>query len=302
MMDRPPAVYPLDRSWDLQDAIALACTLEAASPKAGNVHATASFGNMHFGHYAAAAAVLARVLSRPPSPSVGRCIWDAVEELSQRVGVNTSLGTIMLLAPITVAWSAARGHDVARLRHEVDNSLRRMGASDAEDVYRAIRLAAPGGLGQSATHDVHGPPPHDLIAAMAQAAPRDAVARQFTIGLADIFDVWLPQLDESARIAEDVQTAVCWLQVRMLAAEPDGLIHRKCGAAAAREVQGLAQQVLAAWLASTPAPPRSVRDILACPRFLQLDASLRDSKNRRNPGTTADMITATLLVRLLVGP
>ncbi len=296
------AVYPLDRTWELHDAIALACTLEATAPKAGNVHPSAPFGDMHFAHFAASAAVLARVLSHRPPASVGRAVREAVDALSDRVGVNTSLGTILLMAPIAIAWNAAGRGGEAELRRAVSGTLQQLTPSDASCVYEAIRSVSPGGLGRSNEDDVHGPPPDDLVAAMARAAPWDAVARQFATGMADIFDVWLPVLADAARATTDALAAVCWLQIHMLADQPDGLIHRKCGASTAMEIQRQARTVRDVWYGPGASPPGCVSDVLACPSFRALDASLRTPENRKNPGTTADMIATTLLIRLLVGP
>jgi triphosphoribosyl-dephospho-CoA synthase len=61
----------------------------------------------------------------------------------------------------------------------VGEVLARLTASDARDVYEAIRIAEPGGMGKVDSADVAGPPPDDLLAAMRLAADRDLVARQY---------------------------------------------------------------------------------------------------------------------------
>ena len=74
------------------------------------------------------------------------------------------------------------------------------------------------------------------------------------------------------------------LHVGLLASHPDTLIERKAGAASARAVTAAAREVLAG--------SRSLEDF---------DTSLRTPDHRLNPGTTADLVAATLLAALLSG-
>jgi triphosphoribosyl-dephospho-CoA synthase len=71
--------------------------------------------------------------------------------------------------------------------------------------------------------------------------------------------------------------AIVSLHVGLLAELPDTLIARKAGADAARAVSAAAGEVRAG--------TRSLED---------LDAMLRTDGNRLNPGTTADLVCATL--------
>ena len=71
---------------------------------------------------------------------------------------------------------------------------------------------------------------------------------------------------------------------RLLAHTPDTLIARKAGADAAARVSA------------------GARDVLAGRRTLQsFDASLRTDGNRLNPGTSSDLVTATVFVALFEG-
>jgi triphosphoribosyl-dephospho-CoA synthase len=73
---------------------------------------------------------------------------------------------------------------------------------------------------------------------------------------------------------------------------PDSLIARKRGAAEAEEAAGRARQVLEqGWPGSAAG-----RDALD-----ELDAWLRADGRARNPGTTADLVTACLFVALREG-
>jgi triphosphoribosyl-dephospho-CoA synthase len=73
----------------------------------------------------------------------------------------------------------------------------------------------------------------------------------------------------------------------MMRHHPDSLIARKCGVDVARQSARLAGDVLAA------GSPGDASYAMALQR---LDVWLREDGHRRNPGTTADLITAGLFV------
>jgi triphosphoribosyl-dephospho-CoA synthase len=87
-----------------------------------------------------------------------------------------------------------------------------------------------------------------------------------------------------------VRDAIVELHLRLLDAAPDTLVARKGGADAAARVSAGARAVLAAGGVRSAGGRRALR------RF---DASLRERGNALNPGTTADLVTATLFVALI---
>ena len=89
-----------------------------------------------------------------------------------------------------------------------------------------------------------------------------------------------------------MRDAIVELHLKLLDRAPDTLIARKRGADAAARVSAGARDVLAAGGVRTAAGRRALQ------RF---DASLREHGNALNPGTTADLVTATLFVALLEG-
>ena len=148
-------------------------------------------------------------------------------------------------------------------------------------------------MGKVAQADISQPAPACLRSAMSQVATTDAVARQYVTAFADLFQRLLPWLAEELDQHPEPLAAIVRLQLRWLAWEPDGLIIRKLGLKAARRIQQRAQTV---WQASRTDPGTADR------RMRQLDRYLRADGNRRNPGTTADLIAATLFCRLLCQP
>ena len=68
----------------------------------------------------------------------------AVTATRAAVGQNTNLGILLLCAPLAMAAQAG-----GALRPALERVLAQADIADAEQVFRAIVLAAPGGLGDA---------------------------------------------------------------------------------------------------------------------------------------------------------
>jgi triphosphoribosyl-dephospho-CoA synthase len=139
---------------------------------------------------------------------------------------------------------------------------------------------------------VAGPAPDDLLAAMGQAAERDLVARQYADGFREVLECSAPWLIEGRRRGWSNSTAIIHTHLRLMSEFPDSLIARKCGVAVARRSADMAAQVLAAGSPDDETFWQAVGD---------LDFWLRSDGHRRNPGTTADLVTAGLFACLRIG-
>ena len=261
----------------------LACLLEVAAPKAGNVHPAAPFEDSTWLDFVKSAHAIRPVMAGASDQSLGRTVLQAVRATREAVDMNTNLGIILLLAPLC----ATAGEK--NLRTGVRRLLRSLGEDDATSVYQAIRLANPSGLGEVRQSDVRGDAPDDLIAAMRQAAMRDAVARQYVNDFADVFERLVPVLQRWINKTRGMDDAIVRLHLEQMAFEPDSLIARKCGIETASTSQRMAKEVLRMGWPNT-AESRT--------RFEKLDAWLRADGARRNPGTSADLVTAALFVAL----
>ena len=288
-----PLPFPFNCSWKVWRAAEMACVLEASAPKVGNVHPGASFSDMDYSHFVASAVAIGSVFRKTIATNVGHTVYRAVLATRKQVGCNTNLGMLLLMAP--VAHSSQFVERNAKLqRADVARTLKNLQPLDSEEIYAAIQTAQPGGLGTQPRSDVAGPPPADLKAAMAVVADTDAVARQYVNDFADVFDLLVPWLKEELLGTAKPIEAICRLQLRWLAHEADGLIVRKAGADAAVEVQRRAAAILPLCLSrgTSVAEQAEVRE---------LDQFLRADGHRLNPGTTADLIAAAILVLLLQG-
>lgn len=262
----------------------LACVLEVSAAKPGNITPSHAFPDTTYADMVRSALALGRVLTRRRARQrrVGELIADAVRATARVARANTNLGIVLLFAPLVRA-AATRSRDEP-LRSAVQRTLAELDVADAAAAFAAIAAAAPGGLGDAPEHDVREPARVSLREAMAAAAARDSVASEYVTGYAIVFETGMPLLGDALDAGLSTLEAIVSVHVGLLAARPDTLIERKAGAAAARTVTAAAREVRAG--------TRSLAE---------LDAHLRRDGNRLNPGTTADLVAATLLVALLSG-
>lgn len=261
-----------------------ACVWEATARKPGNVHPGAAFLDLEYVQFALSSAAISRAFTKLPSGVlVGALIHEATRDTRRAVGTNTNLGILLLLAPLALI-PAQRD-----LRSGVEWKLSRLKVADAALVYRAIRLANPGGLGDAPEQDVRDEPTVTLLDAMKLAADRDLIARQYANGFADVFDFGVPAFLNAFERFGCVEAAIIDSQLRWIANYPDSLIARKNGPAIAEEVQRRAAEVQRLGGIATPEGRRA---------GVAFDKHLRSDGNKLNPGTTADLIAACLFVAL----
>jgi len=272
---------------DLATAVQLACLLEASAPKPGNVSPGRDFHDTRYADFLASAAAIGPAFRTAGSRPLGRTILLAIEATRRWSEANTNLGIILLCAPLA---RAALDAPTRPFRDRVREVLASTTVEDARQVYAAIRLAAPGGLGSAAEQDVHAEPTIPLTAAMALAAPRDAVAAEYATAFERTFTTGAPAVTAALEAGLGWADVVVQAFLTLLATYPDTLITRKLGASTAEEVRCEAARALDA------GGVRSDGGRAALDRF---DASLRDPRNRRNPGATADLTAAALLVVIL---
>jgi triphosphoribosyl-dephospho-CoA synthase len=254
----------------------IACLFEVTARKPGNVHRFRDFDDTHYLDFLLSAAAIAGPLDRASELGIGRTILACVEATHRVVRSNTNLGMILLLAPLaTVPLDQDHRDGLGRI----------LGATTTEDaklVYRAIRLAKPGGLGTVEAQDIEDEPTITLLEAMTLAADRDLVARQYANGFADVFDSALPWLKASIERGNPLETAIINTYLKFLSKNPDTLIARKLGLEVAEMVSMKTQEV----------GPGDLADF---------DDWLRLDGHARNPGATADLTTAALFVALRDG-
>ena len=243
------------------------------------MHPTAAFPDLTHTELVAAGLAIAPAMEQAAEVPLGRTILAAVTAAKSVTRSNANLGIVLAIAPLAAVPDAASPESPAA----VAEVLAGLTADDAANVWQAIRLAQPGGMGHSGQHDLAEPPPDDLLAAMRLAAPRDAIARLWADGYDSLVSGLVADLEASLGRGLALDDAIVHAFLAQLAREPDSLIARKHGLPVAVEVSRRASAALA--------QPQTI------PEF---DLFLR-SPRRLNPGTTADLTAAALYILVRSG-
>ena len=266
----------------------LACLLEATAPKVGNVHRGADFEDLTFHDFAVSAVAIAPAIEAAPTAGMGQTVLGAISATRELVSTNTNLGMVLLIAPLA---AVPRYHRLTPAAvHEVLSVLT---PTDCQLVYRAIRLAQPGGLGRVEEMDIADEPPADLVAAMQSAADRDFVAREYVTDFHLVLEEALPRLVAGRQRGWTLSEAIVHTHLWLIGhCGGDSLIARKCGRALAREVAAMARQVFESGAPGEETYYKTLADF---------DFWLRADGNRRNPGATADLVAAAIFAGLRDG-
>ena len=268
----------------IRDAVLTSLIGEVDALKPGNVHRFASGHGMRYEDFISSAEVSVEPLCEPGARP-GRRVLRAVEATRKAVGTNTNLGILLLYAPILKACETSPGP--AALHDCLSEVLGALHNADAVDVFAAIRLAQPGGLGESERHDVSREPDCSLLEAMQEARDKDRVARQYVNGFAEIWTAGLPWLREFRGRWNSVEWATVGCYIRFMAEYPDSHVQRKFGADVAERVRRRSADVLKRF--EKKKEPGS-----AVAMLLEYDKELKDTGI--NPGTSADLTAASLLL------
>jgi triphosphoribosyl-dephospho-CoA synthase len=278
---------PWGRGW----CAALACRLEASAAKPGNVHPSAAFPDLTYEELVAAGIAIAPAIERGPQEPLGRTILDAIAASRRVTRSNANLGIVLLIAPLAAVPDGSR-EPAGGLAGAVAAVLAGLGPQDARDVWQAIAMARPGGMGTRGRWDLAAAAPESLMDAMREAASHDQIARLWAHGYEPLFTGPARDIEIELRAGRTLGDAIVRSHLRQLAREPDSLVSRKHGRAVAAEVSARAAAVLACgedgWQAAADEFDRSLRPA-------------DDAARKINPGTTADLMAAALYILLRDG-
>lgn len=296
----------------------LAILLEVSTHKPGNVSVVTNFENTRYEHFLASA-VAARPFFelaaergisvsegeiRSADVGVGQIIRNCVADIdSWQHGGNTLLGTVILLAPIAVAGGMTLTDgmfEASKLRRNVKVTVESTTPNDAVNVYEALKIAKPSGLGKAPKLDVNDPMSTrrildekvTLFQVFQIAEKYDAVCSEWVHGYPVVFDLAYPFFAKQIADGDDLTQATLHTFLKVLAQHPDTFIARKTSLEQAKEVSAEANQVLSLGGLETSKGRR---------RLKEFDAKLRMSSNLLNPGTTADITAAALAICTLSG-
>ncbi len=263
----------------------LACSMEVLAPKPGNVYPGAewNFTNTTVMDFLKSAQAISSVFNQADCLTVGDIVLKSIQATQLQVATNTNLGQVLLLAPLAVAL-AESGELSEPTVHKV---LQQLTIDDSIKVYEAIRLAKPGGMGQKPDQDIHSLPTQSLLQIMQMVQAEDGIAEAYATDFRKVFHTGRSALYQSIYAGKSWSDAIVDCHMELLSMG-DTLIRRKAGSEAEVNIQQRARSVLN--LKSDP--------IRYAESLKEFDRFLRVNGNRLNPGTTADLVTATLFVAL----
>ena len=306
-----------DKAKHVSQCLQLAILLEAGAHKPGNVSVVTNFEKTRYEHFLASAVAVEPSFEaaakkgteigegRVPvaNAGVGQVIKNSVAAINAwQHGGNTLLGTIILLSPLAIAAGmiSTAAFKISELRKNVRLVVESTTPEDAVNVYEAIRIANPAGLGKAPDLDLYDPASTrkileeriSLYRVFKIAEKYDTVCSEWVNNYPVTFGVAYSTLTEQIEHKRDLSTAIIQTFLKILGEYPDTFIARKTGMEKAREVSLEAKEILnLGGLATVEGKKRLDR----------FDRELRRQSNLLNPGTTADIVCAALALCVLGG-
>ena len=269
---------------EVEACIQWACEQEVAAPKPGNVNCFSGGHNMQVDDFLNSAKAIAPILAQPDL-SVGELILQAVQATRTVVDCNTNLGIVLLFAPLCKAIQNCSHFE--QLPESLAVELNALTVEDAKSCYQAIRLAEAGGLGKAEKQDIKTTPTISLKQAMALAQGHDTIAKQYLNNYHEVFNIGLPNLTSAINCEESIEWATALAYLTILSSVPDTLVCRKQSRDHAIAVSNKAKDLVIK-MNNINKLSHLKNDIIAWDNELKKEAI--------NPGTTADLTAATLLL------
>ena len=320
---------------DIMRCAQLAAAIEVSGwPKPGNVHRTFDFSDTRFEHFIAGSIALGPVMRQAAlrgidvglgkleieKIGVGRLIKEAVMDVKRwHGGGNTHLGVSLLFSPLAASAGLAyviNGKiDVKSLRENVRKVMVSTSSQDAADVYDTIISVNPTALGR--LEGANSPDLKDRDAAtklseqqftlydvMVASSKWDNISREWYSGMQICFETGYPTILNVYQNTNDPNIAVVHTFLTIVHKHPDTLIARKVGI---KETPYIAKAVKTglkktSWVAETAGKILKMRGLTTergRRALFEFDQKLQAGKGELNPGTSADLTAASLMIFFL---
>ncbi len=268
----------------LENAVMASFLGELDAFKPGNVSHYADGHDMTVLDFQMSAKVTVPLLCTQNS-SLGQRVLDSVCATQEAVGCNTNLGMLLLFAPMIMA-AETEFKDSKVLENNLENTLSSITKDDTEQVFEAIKLASPGGLGSVEAHDVNKKPDCSLFTAMELASNRDSVALQYVNNFHEIFNIGLVNIKNFEKRWNSVKWSTVSCYLNFMSSMTDSHIERKFGREEAENIK-IKSEAVANSFNSVGNPEKNIGLLQSFDKELKV-------KNY-NPGTSADLTAASLL-------
>jgi triphosphoribosyl-dephospho-CoA synthase len=300
--------------------INLASLLEVAGwPKPGNVHRTKDFDDTRFEHFLGGIAAIQPTFRKFCEKTfqfsfiddknyrfieLGYFFKEAAKQMIKwQSGGNVLLGHILILAPLTAAATVClktNRYRFSDFKYYLNKIIDESTVEDAINLYKAIRLSNPGGLGTIKKYDINDENSLREISVekiklreiFELSKEYDSISLEYATGFSIILNEGLPYLLEAYNRYGDPNIATVNTFLKILSDHPDTLIIRKSGKEAAFHVSNSASKILG---------KGGISSEEGLDLTIKLDRELQEKKGKLNPGTTADLIAGIIFCALIFG-
>lgn len=272
--------YSLD---DLKAAYLFSCKKDIELIKPGNVNLLSPHKDTKAQDYLDSATLSSKELFNQ-NHSLGKRILESVKVTRSQVNVNTNLGIILLCAPVIQSYIDFNALD---LRDCIKKTLSATSVKDTHDLCAAINISSPGGLGDSDMYDTVSYPNASIKQIMDYSREYDRISYQYSHNFTDIFDFIIPKLEFLNQRYKSLDISLSLLFIEILAKIPDSHISRKFGDKIAKKTSNNAYDLL------------KILDREHDPDYLAKALNNLDYEYKKkgiNPGTTADLLVASLMI------
>jgi triphosphoribosyl-dephospho-CoA synthase len=171
---------------------------------------------------------------------------------------------------------------------------------DTLNLYDAIRICSPGGLGRIEKYDVYGENTYNEIKQdkitlkkiFELSKDYDLISNEYSSGFSIILREGLPFFIETFKNSQDINIATVNTYLKILSNHLDTLIIRKSSKEDAIKVSKTASDIMSFGGISTK---RGLK------LTIKFDKDLRKQNGNLNPGTTADLVAGVIFCALIFG-
>ncbi len=316
----------------------LAAVLEVSGwPKPGNVHRTADHSDTRYEHFLAGSIALGSSIESAALRGlkvaegrldisrigIGKLVKKAVIDVAgSHEGGNTHLGVCLLFVPL--AASAAKtgvetdGISPKALQNNVKEIMRATTPRDAVAVYEAITLVSTprelGNLSGRLAPDLYDGRAKrrmvedriSLFDIMADVSSYDTIAKELTSGMENSFEIGYKELMDAFNRTGNLNTATAHTFLRILSKIPDTFIARKIGLKKTSNIEKAVEMGIreTTWISETAEQVLGMGGLTTAngkAALWEFDSKLQSLGEDYNPGTTADLTAAALMIALLCG-
>ena len=270
-------------------AFEYACKLDVFSIKPGNVLIDyPAYGMTHKDFLQSSMACSDIVCEH--NMDIGKKILECVKASIDVVGCNTNLGIILLCVPIIEAIYLDKEHKFRQSNLKI--VLDGINVKQTKSIYKAINTANAGGMGSKNKFDLKNnkTPDFRLMEAMKFASKYDYIAAEYSIYFDNIINNISKNWRKYFKYMNNAECATTATFLQQIATNPDSLIARKYDLNVAKQVSERFKSLAEEYCD------------LKNPNILNNQLLLMDSELKiqgLNPGTTADVVVASIFLNRL---